>query len=109
MHTTVAGRTASHALIVPLETLLTAQDGSKSVMKVGADSVAHKQAVTTGIQAGGQVQITSGVKANEKIVTTGTYGLEDGTKVHVTTPGAAGGGDSGSADSEGVANKGAAG
>jgi HlyD family secretion protein len=109
VHTTVAGRTASHALIVPLAALLIAQDGSKSLMKVGSDSVAHKQAVNTGIQAAGQVQIVSGVKANEEIVTTGAYALEDGTKVRVTTPGAPGGGDSGSAESEGITNEGAAG
>jgi HlyD family secretion protein len=109
VHTTVAGRTASHALIIPVAALLTAQDGSKYVMKVGSDSVAHKQAVTTGIQAEGQVQITSGLKATEQIVTTGAYGLEDGTKVHVTAPGDSGGGDTASADSQGLTNEGAAG
>jgi len=79
----VVGRSAASALKLPSASILTAQDGSKSVMVVGADGTAHRKAVSLGIQDGDDVQITSGVTTGDTVVTTGAYGLEDGTKVKV--------------------------
>jgi len=79
----VVGRSAASALKLPLASILTAQDGSKSVMVVGADGTAHRKVVGLGIQDGEDVQITTGVTTGDTVVTTGAYGLEDGTKVKV--------------------------
>lgn len=79
----VVGRSVASALKVPLTAILTAQEGSKSVMVVGADGAAHRKAVTLGIQDGEDVQITGGLTASDTVVTAGAYGLEDGSKVKV--------------------------
>ncbi len=81
--TSIKGRTAAKAVKVPLSAVLTAADGSKSVMVVGADGVAHKKAVQLGISDGEDVQITQGLDGSETVITTGAYGLDDGTKVKV--------------------------
>ena len=86
VRTSIAGRTAADAVKVPLSAILTAQDGSKSVMVVGADGAAHKKAVELGINDGEDVQITQGLTGSETVITTGAYGLDDGTKVKVGKP-----------------------
>ncbi len=68
---------------MPLSAVLTGQDGSKSVMVVGADGAAHKTAVELGIDDGEDVQVTKGLEVSETVITTGSYGLDDGTKVKV--------------------------
>jgi HlyD family secretion protein len=68
---------------VPLSAVLTGQDGSKSVMVVGTDGAAHKTPVELGINDGDDVQVTKGLSGSEIVITTGSYGLDDGTKVKV--------------------------
>ncbi len=79
----ITGRTVAQAWKIPNTAVLTAQDGSKSVMLVGKDGAAHKKAVTIGITDGEDVQVLSGVSASDKVITAGAYGLDDGTKVKV--------------------------
>jgi HlyD family secretion protein len=79
----IIGRSVSQATKIPLSAILTGQDGSKSVMVVGPDGVAHKKAVQLGINDGEDVQITQGLNSSEMVITTGAYGLDDGTKVTV--------------------------
>jgi RND family efflux transporter MFP subunit len=79
----IVGRTVSSALKIPLSAVLTAQDGSKSVMVMGSDGVAHRKAVTLGINNGDDVEITQGLTKDDVVITTGAYGLDEGTKVKV--------------------------
>jgi HlyD family secretion protein len=79
----IAGRSVANALKIPSAAVLTAQDNSKSVMVVGADGVSHRKPVEVGIRNDGDVQIVSGLTANDVVVTGGAYGLEDGTKIKV--------------------------
>ena len=79
----ITARTVEQALKIPVSSVLTAQDGSKSVMVVGSDGVAHRKPVTLGIADGEDVQITEGVSKSDTVITTGAYGLEDGAKVKV--------------------------
>lgn len=79
----IQGRMVKNTLKVPLGAIQTSTDGSKSVMVVGADGLAHRRSVKVGIQDGEDVQIVSGVGANDTVVTEGGYGLDDGTKVKV--------------------------
>jgi HlyD family secretion protein len=79
----IEGRGEKDALKVPATAVITAQDGSKSVMVIGADSKVKKTAVSTDIQDGEDVQITRGVSVNDMVVTGGAYGLDDGTQVKI--------------------------
>jgi RND family efflux transporter MFP subunit len=79
----IVGRTVHKAITLPLSSVIAAQDGSKSVMVVGPDDIAHKKSVQTGINDGESVEITQGLKGNEMVVTSGAYGLDDGTKVKI--------------------------
>jgi HlyD family secretion protein len=79
----ITGRTVTQALKVPASAVLTAQDGSKSVMLVGSDGAAHRKAVTLGIADGDDVQVISGLAPTDMVITGGAYGLDDGTKVKV--------------------------
>ena len=86
----ITGKSIEKAWKVPLSAILTAQDGSKSVMVVGDDGAAHRKPVTLGISDGDDVQITGGLNPNDQVITTGSYGIDDGTKVKI---GPAGGDD----------------
>jgi HlyD family secretion protein len=77
----MVARTVKNALVIPSEALLTAPDGSTSVMTVGRHDHAHQTNVKTGIREGDEVEIVSGLEAGKRIVSEGAYGLPDGTKV----------------------------
>jgi HlyD family secretion protein len=81
VHASIVGRQVSQALTVPSSALLSAQDGSKSVMVVAADGAAHSKPVEVGITDDGRAQITSGLTTGDMVITSGNYALEDGTKV----------------------------
>ena len=79
----ITGRTVEQALKVPVSAILTGQDGSKSVMVVGTDGAAHKKTVELGIQDGDDVEITKGLTTADTVITSGSYGLDEGAKVKV--------------------------
>jgi len=81
-------RTVSDATVIPAESLLTAEDGKTSVMLAGTDGRAHQKEVKAGIRQGDEVQIVEGVAAGERVVTSGTYGLPDNTKINIEQPSA---------------------
>lgn len=87
VHASIEGRTAKDALLIPLSALLTAQDGSKSVMVVADDGTARKRTVKVGIVDGPNAQILSGITAKDMVISSGNYGLDEGTKVKVQAPG----------------------
>jgi HlyD family secretion protein len=87
VHAVMAGRSVANAMTIPAGAVQTASDGvSKSVMVVGADGVAHKHEVKLGIVTPGTVQVLEGVSANDNVITTGAYALDDGTKVKIGPP-----------------------
>jgi len=57
----ITGRTDAKAWKIPATSVLTAQDGTKSVMVVGTDGAAHKKTVTIGLEDAKDVQVTSGL------------------------------------------------
>jgi multidrug efflux pump subunit AcrA (membrane-fusion protein) len=86
VHATITGRTASNALLIPAEAVQTAPDGvSKSVMIITPEGAAAKRAVTLGIQSATSVQVLNGLSAADTVITTGAYGLDEGTKVKIGT------------------------
>jgi HlyD family secretion protein len=80
---TITAKTVSNALLVPAQSVLTDEEGKKSVMVVGEDRTAVKREVDTGIQTSDSVQIVSGLKVGERVVGTGAYGLPDKSKIKV--------------------------
>jgi HlyD family secretion protein len=85
VHLLLAGRTVPNAFVVPAQSLVTTAAGNKAVMIVGKDGVAHMKDVSVGIHDNGLVQILSGISSGDQIITEGAYGLNDGTKVKVTS------------------------
>jgi multidrug efflux pump subunit AcrA (membrane-fusion protein) len=61
-----------------------AANNSYYVFVAGADGLAHRTAVTAGIRTQSQVQITSGLKPGQIVITSGGYALSDGLKVNLT-------------------------
>jgi HlyD family secretion protein len=79
----LTAQTVEDALVVPASSVITAPDGTTTVMVAGADGLAHQTAVKVGIRNGDDVQILEGVTANDKVVSIGAYGLPDKTKLKV--------------------------
>ncbi len=77
----MVAKVVPNALVAPASSILTASNGTTSVMVVKSDSRVYRQNVTTGIESNGNMQIVSGLEDGEEIVATGAYGLPDKTKV----------------------------
>jgi len=82
----LTAKTVKDALVVPASAIITAPDGSSAVMIAGTDGKAHQKAVKLGIRQDDDVQILDGLTANDKVVSTGAYGLPDNTKISVEAP-----------------------
>ena len=93
VRTTITGRTAKDVLLVPLEAVQTGPDGeSKFLLLIKPDGTATKHPVTLGIRTSESAQILSGLTPADNVITSGGYGLDEGTKVKVgTAPAEAGG------------------
>jgi HlyD family secretion protein len=87
VHLSIVGRTVNDALQVPTEALVPGKDGAVSVMVVGSDGAAHLKPVQTGIRLPDKVQVTSGISADDMVISSGAYGVDDGTKVKVGAAG----------------------
>lgn len=79
-------QTIPDALVIPTASLLTAEDGSTSVMLIGSDNRAHQKPVKVGVRQDAEVQIVVGVKAGDRVVASGAYGLPDNTQIKVEGP-----------------------
>ena len=94
VHVTLKGRTAKGALLIPTESIQRSPEGEgKIVMVVAADGTAKKRTVTIGTQTKDSTQILSGLKSDDTVITTGGYGLDDGSRVKVGPPESKEGGD----------------
>jgi len=82
----ITAQTVKDALVVPSGALLNAKGDAAQVMVVDSQNQASSRDVKTGIQTGQQVQIVSGLKRGEMVVTEGAYGLPDKTKVKIEKP-----------------------
>ncbi len=90
---TITGRTVPNALLIPTEAVQTVAagaaegaPGSKYVMLIAADGTAHKKAVTLGIVIPESAQVLTGLTADDMVISTGAYSLEDNTKVKIGAP-----------------------
>jgi HlyD family secretion protein len=90
---TMVAETVDNAVVIPAVAVLTAADGGTSVMVVDAENKPHQKNVKLGIRDADDVQVTSGLKAGERVVTVGAYDLSkedpdvlEKTKVVVVAP-----------------------
>ena len=72
--------TRPNAIVIPLDALVPEGEGFK-VFVVDASGVAHERDVKVGGRTSTAVEITDGLKAGERIVTYGAYGMQDSAKV----------------------------
>jgi HlyD family secretion protein len=86
VHAVILGATIKEAMQVPAAAIVPSDDGGTSVMVIHADGTAHKKPVTVGIRTPEAVQILGGLDADDMVITTGGYGLDNGTKVKVGKP-----------------------
>jgi RND family efflux transporter MFP subunit len=67
-------------LIVP-DSSLTMVGNQLSVFVIGKDSVARARAVVAGARLGGRAEVKGDLSPGDRVVTTGSYGLPDSTRV----------------------------
>jgi multidrug efflux pump subunit AcrA (membrane-fusion protein) len=80
---------APEAIAIPANALFQdVERGGFYVFTVGRDDRAHRVTVTVGIHDADRVQLTSGVKPGELVITSGGYALSDGLPVRVVAGGA---------------------
>jgi HlyD family secretion protein len=70
---TFVAQTVKNALVIPSMALITASDGSTSVILAGADNKPQQKSVKAGIHQGDLVQITEGLNEGDRVVTQGAY------------------------------------
>jgi len=81
---TIEGRKIKDALLVPTEAVQRSPEtGGKMVMVIAADGTAKKRDVTAGISTKEKTQILEGLKETDTVITAGSFGLDDGTKVKI--------------------------
>jgi len=73
---TIIGQTIKDAIVAPSAAVLTAPDGTTSVITLDTDNVPHKKKVKVGIHSGTDVQITDGLQGGERLVTVGAFELD---------------------------------
>jgi len=85
----ITSATIENAVVVPKEAVLTGPTGTQMVMVVDSENVAHQRDVRIGIRDEKNVQVLSGLKAGETVITSGSYAMADGTKVSILQQGSA--------------------
>lgn len=75
----------ANALVVP-ETALVVEGDETFVFVPKSDETVEKRKVTVGIRDAGRAEISEGLKEDERVVTAGAFGLEDGTKIKLAEP-----------------------
>jgi multidrug efflux pump subunit AcrA (membrane-fusion protein) len=86
----ITAQTVRDAVVIPASALLNASGDSAQVMVVDSGDLAQTRDVKTGVRGPQGVQVVSGLKEGEVVVSEGAFGLPDKTKVKVEKPGASG-------------------
>lgn len=83
VHVAILAETIPDAVVLPAEALLPNTAGGFMVLVVGPDLTVHQRTVQVGVRNDGRAEIVSGVRAGERVVSSGGVGLQDGTKVRI--------------------------
>jgi len=73
----------TNVVLVPAEALV--RDGGATAVLIANGSRAERRPVTTGLEDAQSVEITSGVRAGELVITRGHVGLADGAAISVAS------------------------
>ena len=65
-----------NTIVAPSAALLTAQDGSTSMISLDTDNKPHRKKVKVGIRDGGNLQVLDGLKEGDRVVTVGAFELD---------------------------------
>ena len=82
----LSAKAIPNALSVPAAAVQPGPDGTTVVMLLGTDERAHQTPVHTGVKQDDDIQILDGLKAGDKVILSGAYGLPDKTKEKVESP-----------------------
>jgi HlyD family secretion protein len=104
----MTAKAAKDAIVAPATAVFHSEEAGDYVMLAGSDGKAHLTKVQTGIRNKDSVQIVSGIKEGDPVITSGAYALPDGTKIETEKPGAEekAGADKGGDDDEKKGTKG---
>lgn len=69
------------AIVLPVKAIMKSETGA--YVYVAENNVAKRVEITTGSTYGGQIEVTSGVKAGDKIITDGVQNIEEGDSIRV--------------------------
>ncbi len=83
VHLSLTAKTVKDALVVPAAAVFKNAEGADFVMLAGSDDKAHLKVVMVGIRSAATAQIVDGVKAGDKVISSGGYALPDGTAIKV--------------------------
>jgi HlyD family secretion protein len=79
----VTAKSVKNALVVPAGSVFKSPEGPDFVLLAGSDEKAHQTNVKVGIRNKELAEIQSGLKDNDSVITSGGYGLPDGTKITI--------------------------
>ncbi len=82
----VTAKTATNALVVPAAAVFRNEEAGDYVLVAGSDGKAHQKKVQVGIRNKDSAQILSGINAGDPVITTGGYGVPDGTQLKIEGP-----------------------
>src|SRR5258708_6272606 len=82
----MTAKTTTDAIVVPAAAVFRSEEAGDYVLVAGSDGKAHEKKVQAGIRNKDAAQIVSGINAGDPVITTGGYGVPDGTQVKIEVP-----------------------
>jgi multidrug efflux pump subunit AcrA (membrane-fusion protein) len=82
----MTAKTTTDAIVVPAGAVFRSEEAGDYVLVAESDGKAHQKKVQVGIRNKDYAQIVSGINAGDPVITTGGYGLPDGTQVKIEAP-----------------------
>jgi HlyD family secretion protein len=82
----MTAKTVQDAIVVPAAAVFRSDEAGNYVLVAGSDSKAHLKKVQVGIRNKDSAQIISGINAGDPVITTGGYGVPDGTQIKIEAP-----------------------
>ena len=82
----MTAKTAKDAIVVPASAVFRGEEAGDYVLVAGSEGKAHLKKVQVGIRNKDSAQIVSGINAGDPVITSGGYGLPDGTQIKIEAP-----------------------
>jgi HlyD family secretion protein len=81
----ITARTANDAIVIPSAAVFNDAETGDYVLIASSEGLAHITPVHIGLRGQTEVQVLSGVKAGDAVITSGGYALPDKTRVKIAT------------------------